>query len=58
MSFAAASAVTALGDGRYSAEVQPRWDVVGNAQGGYLMAIAARAAAEECGRPDPTTRRG
>lgn len=53
--FAAASAVTPLGDGRYGATVAPRWDIMGNVNGGYLMSIAARAAADATGRPDPVT---
>lgn len=53
--FAAASAVTPLGDGRYSATLPPGWDIMGNANGGYLMSIAARAAADAANRPDPVT---
>jgi acyl-CoA thioesterase len=53
--FASASAVTHLGGGRYAATVPPGWDIMGNADGGYLMAIAARAAADAAERPDPVT---
>lgn len=53
--FASASAVTPLGDGRYAATVPPGWDIMGNVNGGYLMATAARAAADAVGRPDPVT---
>jgi acyl-CoA thioesterase len=35
-------------------EIHPGWDVVGNAHGGYLMALAARAMAPD-DRPDPVT---
>lgn len=41
--------------GVYDAAVAPGWDIAGNANGGYLMAIAARALAAATGRPDPIT---
>jgi len=45
-------------DGRnvttFTAEVKPGWDIGGNANGGYLMAIAGRAMAEAVGRPPVT----
>jgi hypothetical protein len=64
-SFAAATAVTVLdsdrpaGDAegsevRFAGEVHPGWDIGGNANGGYLMAIAGRAMAEATGRPPVT----
>ncbi len=34
--------------------VQPGWDIGGNANGGYLLAIAGRAMAEAVGRPPVT----
>ncbi|MEM8492168.1 MAG: thioesterase family protein [Pseudomonadota bacterium] len=37
----------------YAAEVAPGWDVVGNANGGYLLAIGARAMAAAAGKPHP-----
>ena len=52
--FAQATAVLPVGDdgaGRYSAEIHPGWDIGGNANGGYLMAIAGRAMTEAVGRP-------
>jgi len=52
LSFATDTAVTAAADGEFAAEIRPGWDVVGNANGGYLMAIAARAMAPAA-RPDP-----
>lgn len=55
MSFAAASAVEPAGEGRFTAEVQPGWDIAGKANGGYLIAIAARAASVACERPDPVS---
>jgi acyl-CoA thioesterase len=55
---ARASAVRASGNGTWSATIQPDWDILGNANGGYLMAIAARAMIEATGRPDPVTMTG
>ena len=57
MSFAAASAVTPVtGDEtRYEGTIEPGWDIVGNADGGYLLAIAARAASQAAGGLCPTT---
>lgn len=51
------TAVEAVGDGRYRGHITDRWHVLGDAapNGGYLMAVAARAAVEESGRPDPVT---
>lgn len=55
MSFAAATALIRVDDDTWRGEVQPRWDIVGNANGGYLLAIAARAAVLASERPDPVT---
>ncbi len=55
MSFAQASAVRRLGETAWAAEIAPGWDIGGNADGGYTLAIAARAAGEAAGRPDPVT---
>lgn len=55
MSFTIATAVSDLGDGRYAGEVAPGWDIAGNANGGYLLAVAGRAMAAAAGRPDPVT---
>lgn len=56
--FAEATAVTqtslADGSGRFDAEVRSGWDIGGNANGGYLMAIAGRAMSETVGRPPLT----
>jgi acyl-coenzyme A thioesterase PaaI-like protein len=53
--FAHATAVTQTalseGSGRFDAEVKPGWDIGGNANGGYLMALAGRAMTETVGRP-------
>lgn len=53
--FGRASAVRALGDGRFAAEIAAGWDIAGNADGGYLLAIAARAVTSVTGTPDPVT---
>lgn len=58
--FAAASAVTRAsarhdGAATYSAGVADGWDILGNANGGYLMAVAARAIADHVARPDPVS---
>ncbi len=54
MSFSEATAV----DSRqhpYTASIHEGWDVVGNANGGYLMAIGARAMAVAAAQPHPVT---
>ena len=48
------TAVRRDGDG-WTADLQPRWNVGNNPNGGYLLAIAVRAMQEETGRPDPVT---
>jgi acyl-CoA thioesterase len=53
--FAESTAVRPHGDGTYEAEIRPGWDIGGNANGGYLLAMAGRAMAAEAGRPDPVT---
>jgi acyl-CoA thioesterase len=55
LNLAEATAVTAAGGGKYSGEIQPGWDIMGNANGGYLLAIAARAAALTAKTPDPVS---
>ena len=55
MSLRAATAVEPAGEGAWRGEVLPGCDIAGNANGGYLLAIAARAAAEATGRPDPVS---
>ena len=55
MTFAGATAVRSLGDARYAGSIEPGWDIAGNANGGYLMAIGARAASEAAGGRTPIT---
>ncbi|HUF99737.1 MAG TPA: acyl-CoA thioesterase domain-containing protein, partial [Ilumatobacter sp.] len=45
---------SADGPARFDAEVAPGWDIVGNANGGYLLALAARAMADVAERPPLT----
>lgn len=39
----------------FDTAIVPGWDILGNANGGYLMALAARAMSEVTGRPDCIT---
>jgi acyl-coenzyme A thioesterase PaaI-like protein len=60
MSFAADTAVTRIdvpdeGTVRFAGEVHDGWDIGGNANGGYLLAIAARAMRDASERPDPVS---
>lgn len=55
MTFRSATAVEATGPGRYAATIAEGWDIAGNANGGYLLAIIARAITESTGQPDPLT---
>ena len=57
MSFAEETAVERSGDTTRVGEIHPGWDILGNANGGYLLAIVARAAADAAGRPDPVQSR-
>lgn len=52
--FERATAVRRRDDGTYDAEIVAGWDIGGNANGGYLMALAARAMADAVGRPPLT----
>ena len=53
MSFSRDTAVTTAGD-HYEAGIAPGWDILGNANGGYLMALGARAMAA-ASRPHPVS---
>ena len=37
----------------WSADINRRWNIGNNPNGGYLLAIAVRAMREAAGRPDP-----
>ncbi len=61
-SFVAATAVEAIGDpdettGRatFTSHIAEGWDIAGNANGGYLLAIAGRALQAATGRADPVS---
>jgi len=43
------------GAATYKGEIAPNWDIAGNANGGYLLALAARAMAETVERPHPVS---
>ena len=53
--FAAATAVEEAGADGYRGSIVPGWDIGGNANGGYLLAMGARALVAATGRPDPVT---
>ena len=55
MSFADETAVHRVDERRFDAEVHEAWDIAGNANGGYLLAIIARAVTEATGKPHPVT---
>lgn len=53
--FDAATALDDDGSGRLTGHVQPGWDIAGNANGGYLLALAGAGLRRLAGRPDPVT---
>lgn len=55
MRFDEASAVHQVAETKWSGVVQPDWDILGIANGGYLMAIAARAMSEATGGRTPVS---
>jgi hypothetical protein len=53
--FDAAIALDEAGPGRLTGHVHPGWDIAGNANGGYLLALAGAGLRRVAGRPDPVT---
>lgn len=51
--FDTATRVTAVGGGTYAARVHDGWDIGGNANGGYILALVAAAMREATGRALP-----
>lgn len=54
-SFTADSQVERVHPGRYRVALPEEWDIAGKANGGFMLALAARAMAAEAGRPHPVT---
>ena len=48
-----ATVLSPKGAGQYGTPIQERWDINGNANGGYLLALAANAMRAESGRAHP-----
>ena len=53
--FSDATEVRREGDGLYAGEIREGWSIADNANGGYLLAIAARAMRDASGRSDPVS---
>ena len=53
--FADATKVASFGEDRWVGTIEPRWDIAGNANGGYLLAIATRALKEGAERAQPVS---
>jgi acyl-CoA thioesterase len=51
--FDLATAVLPTGEGEFSATIDPGWTIGGRPNGGYLLALAARAALMATGQPHP-----
>ncbi len=52
MTFASATAVHKSASGEWKGSIAPDWDILGNANGGYLLALAGRTLAGATERPD------
>ena len=52
-SFDDATRVERIGEGRYVGDVHDGWDIRGNANGGYVMALMNSAMRDASGRNDP-----
>ncbi|MGA0863562.1 MAG: thioesterase family protein [Ilumatobacteraceae bacterium] len=50
-----ATRLVPLGDGTYDTPIIDRWDINGNANGGYLLALVANAMRAEAGRAHPVS---
>ena len=55
MSFSRAIALTESRPGHYAEQIAEGWDIGGNANGGYLLALAANGLRQHLGRPDPVS---
>ena len=53
--FETETAITRTGDHTWTAEISPEWNINDNANGGYLLTPALRAARELTDHPDPLT---
>jgi acyl-coenzyme A thioesterase PaaI-like protein len=54
-SFDRATRSTRTDDGAWAGAIEDGWDINGNANGGYLLALAVAAMRDASGRPDPIT---
>lgn len=50
-----ATTAVPMGDGVYRTDVEDGWDIRGNANGGYLLALVANAMRKESGREHPVS---
>ncbi len=55
MKFRDATAVESTGENLWRAELAENWDIVGNTNGGYMQAVAARASSLAVGGHDPVS---
>ena len=53
--FETETAIRPMGEGRWHADISDEWSIGPNANGGYLLTPALRAAQEVAGQPDPLT---
>lgn len=53
--FDRATALESDDDVHFAGEIEDGWDINGNANGGYLLALAGAAMRQASGRPDPLT---
>jgi len=55
MTFGQASALNRIDQNTWQGEIPPGWGILGNANGGFLLGVAARSGVLASGRPDPVT---